>query len=98
MILYFLCFAQLPYRNADNLNEENEDLDQLREEISTWSGLEDERKRRPDLPEKLYKFLRRLYRSIRQAGPVPRTFYMVSKLGLDWMRQVDSAMEDQEVF
>ncbi len=60
MILYFLCFAQLPYRNADNLNEENEDLDQLREEISTWSGLEDERKRRPDLPEKLYKFLRRL--------------------------------------
>ncbi|KAI9879502.1 MAG: putative serine/threonine-protein kinase iks1 [Pleopsidium flavum] len=60
MILYFLCFAQLPYRNADNLNEENEDLDQLREEITTWSGLEDERKRRPDLPEKLYKFLKRL--------------------------------------
>ena len=60
MILYFLCFAQLPYRHADNLNEENEDLDQLREEITTWSGLDDERKRRPDLPEKLYRFLRRL--------------------------------------
>ncbi len=60
MILYFLCFAQLPYRYADNLNEENEDLDQLREEISTWSGLDDERKARPDLPEKLYRFLRRL--------------------------------------
>ena len=60
MILYFLCFAQLPYRNADNMNEENEDIDELRAEISTWQGLEDQRDMRPDLPEKLYKFLRRL--------------------------------------
>jgi len=60
MILYFLCFAQLPYRHADNLNEENEDLDQLREEITTWSGLDEEKKKRPDLPEKLYRYLRRL--------------------------------------
>lgn len=60
MILYFLCFAQLPYRNADNLNEENEDLDQLRDEITSWSGLDGEKKMRPDLPEKLYQFLRRL--------------------------------------
>ena len=60
MILYFLCFAQLPYHNADNINEENEDLDQLRAEISAWGGLRDERKMRPDLPEKLYTFLRRL--------------------------------------
>ncbi|KAI4217721.1 MAG: hypothetical protein LQ351_000317 [Letrouitia transgressa] len=60
MILYFLCFSRLPYRHADNLNEENEDLDQLRDEIITWSGLREERKLRPDLPEKLYTFLRRL--------------------------------------
>ena len=60
MILYFLCFAQLPYRNADILNEENEDLDQLRMEITSWTGLHSERKLRPDLPEQLYTFLRRL--------------------------------------
>ena len=60
MILYFLCFAQLPYRNADLMHEENEDLDQLREEITRWEGLELERKLRPDLPEQLYTFLRRL--------------------------------------
>ncbi|KAL8784709.1 MAG: hypothetical protein Q9213_003805 [Squamulea squamosa] len=60
MILYFLCFSKLPYQNADNLNEENEDLEQLRDEITSWSGLHEERKLRPDLPEKLYTFLRRL--------------------------------------
>lgn len=60
MILYFLCFARLPYSNADILNEDNEDLDQLREEITTWVGLQSERRLRPDLPEQLYTFLRRL--------------------------------------
>ena len=60
MILYFLCFARLPYRNADYVNEEDEDLDLLREEIVTWTGLHEERKLRPDLPEQLYTFLRRL--------------------------------------
>jgi serine/threonine protein kinase len=60
MILYFLCFAELPYRNADHLNEENEDIDLLRNEIATWAGLEEQRSLRPELPEKLYKFLRRL--------------------------------------
>lgn len=60
MTLYFLCFARLPYSHADILNEENEDLDQLREEITAWSGLQEERKLRPDLPEQLYTFLRRL--------------------------------------
>ena len=60
MILYFLCFARLPYRNANTLNEENEDLDSLRDEIITWTGLHEERKLRPDLPEQLYTFLRRL--------------------------------------
>ena len=60
MILYFLCFARLPYRNADYVNEANEDLDLLREEIISWTGLHEERKLRPELPEQLFTFLRRL--------------------------------------
>ena len=60
LILYFMCFARLPYSNADEIHEENEDLDQLREEIAAWTGFNDERRARPDLPEKLYKFLKRL--------------------------------------
>ena len=60
MILYFLCFATLPYRNADVLNEENEDLDDLRAEILHWEGLNEQTHKRPELPEKLYVFMRRL--------------------------------------
>ena len=60
MILYFLCFAKLPYRNADDLHEENEDVDLLRAEIIAWEGLEDLKSSRPDLPDKLYTFLDRL--------------------------------------
>lgn len=59
MIVYFMCFACLPYSNAD-INEENEDLDQLRSEITAWPGLIDERRPRDDLPEQLYRNLRRL--------------------------------------
>ncbi|KAL4815415.1 kinase-like domain-containing protein [Aspergillus spinulosporus] len=59
MILYFLCFAQLPYRNADLIHEEKEDLEKLREEIMGWSGF-DQGRMRPDLPEQLYTFLWRL--------------------------------------
>jgi serine/threonine protein kinase len=60
MILYFLCFAQLPYRNADVVDEDREDLDLLRVEISQWAGFDDARRMRPELPEKLYSFLTRL--------------------------------------
>ncbi|CAI7612930.1 unnamed protein product [Penicillium palitans] len=60
MILYFLCFAALPYANADIINEEKEDLDQLRAEITSWAGFDHARAIRSDLPEKLYKFLERL--------------------------------------
>ena len=60
MILYFLCFAKLPYRSSDQLNESNEDIDMLREEIITWAGIEDHKSLRSDLPDKLYRFLRRL--------------------------------------
>ncbi|KAJ5095964.1 hypothetical protein NUU61_005320 [Penicillium alfredii] len=60
MILYFLCFAGLPYDSADIINEEKEDLDQLRAEITSWTGFDNARRMRPDLPEKLYTFLERL--------------------------------------
>ncbi|TID20881.1 kinase-like protein [Venturia nashicola] len=60
MIVYFMCFGGLPYSQADNINEEKEDLDELREEITTWAGFDDERRVRTDLPDMLYKFLKRL--------------------------------------
>ncbi|KAL4950429.1 kinase-like domain-containing protein [Aspergillus filifer] len=59
MILYFLCFAQLPYSNADLIHEEREDLEKLREEIMEWAGF-DRSRMRSDLPEQLYGFLWRL--------------------------------------
>lgn len=60
MIVYFMCFGRLPYRNADGIDEDNEDLDELRMEISTWAGIDDEHRVRSDLPEKLYRSLKRL--------------------------------------
>lgn len=60
MIVYFMCFARLPYQNADGIDEDNEDLDQLRAEISSWVGIDEEQRTRPDLPDKLYKSLKRL--------------------------------------
>lgn len=60
MVVFFMCFGRLPYVNADDEAEENEDFDQLRHEIIQWTGFNDESRTRPDLPEKLYKFLKRL--------------------------------------
>jgi len=60
MIVYFMCFGRLPYSMADDINEENEDMDELRAEILKWSGFNDKRRARPDLPEELYKYLRKL--------------------------------------
>lgn len=60
MILYFICFASLPYSSANILNEENEDLDSLRAEVLQWTGFDAERRIRPELPEELYIFLKRL--------------------------------------
>ena len=60
MIVYFMCFGRLPYANADDINEENEDLDELKAEIEKWSGLDEESWMRPDLPERLYKYLKKL--------------------------------------
>nr|CDP29370.1 Putative protein of unknown function [Podospora anserina S mat+] len=60
MILYFMCFGRLPYHFANAVNEELEDIDQLRAEITDWKGFHDERRERPDLPHKLYQLLQKL--------------------------------------
>lgn len=60
MILYFMCFGRLPYRSANAVQEELEDIDELRDEISRWKGFQDEKRERPDLPAKLYHLLRKL--------------------------------------
>ncbi|KAH6663258.1 calcium-dependent protein kinase [Plectosphaerella plurivora] len=60
IILYFLCFGRLPYRSANHVNEDLEDIDELRAEITDWQGFQDERRERPDLPSKLYQLLKRL--------------------------------------
>ncbi|KAI0907196.1 kinase-like domain-containing protein [Ustulina deusta] len=60
MILYFLCFGRLPYRNANVVHEELEDIDELRAEIADWKGFVDERRERPDLPSKLYQLLKKM--------------------------------------
>lgn len=60
MILYFMCFGRLPYQSANAIQEELEDIDELRAEISDWQGFEDEKRLRPDLPHKLYKLLKQL--------------------------------------
>ena len=36
MILYFMCFGRLPYQSANAIQEELEDIDELRAEISDW--------------------------------------------------------------
>ena len=69
MIVYFMCFARLPYRNADGIDEDNEDLDQLRAEISAWAGIDDEQRIRSDLPEQLYRSLKRLLALIPDERP-----------------------------
>lgn len=60
MILYFMCFGGLPYRAANTIHEELEDVDMLRAEITDWKGFEDERRERPELPGKLYTLLKQL--------------------------------------
>lgn len=60
MILYFMCFGRLPYRAANTIHEELEDIDMLRAEITDWKGFEDERRERPELPSKLYTLLKQL--------------------------------------
>lgn len=60
MILHFICFGKLPYRSANAIQEELEDVDELRAEITEWQGFQDARRERPDLPPRLYTLLRKL--------------------------------------
>ncbi|KJZ75399.1 hypothetical protein HIM_05325 [Hirsutella minnesotensis 3608] len=60
MILYFMCFGRLPYQGANAIQEELEDIEQLRAEITDWKGFQDERRERPDLPNRLYMLLKKL--------------------------------------
>ncbi|CAM1508553.1 Fc.00g054010.m01.CDS01 [Cosmosporella sp. VM-42] len=60
MILYFMCFGRLPYRSANSIQEELEDVDELRDEITHWQGFQDERRERPDLHPTLYQLLKKL--------------------------------------
>ena len=69
MILHFLCFADLPYHNANVLAEEKEDLDELRDEITSWEGFDQNWKKRADLPVKLYSFLKQLLSLIPESRP-----------------------------
>lgn len=59
-IVYFTCFGRGPFNGSNDDDEENEDTDLLREEISRWTGLHGERNDREDLPDQLYAFLQLL--------------------------------------
>ena len=90
MILYFLCFAQLPYKSSNVFDEDSEDLMQLKEEISTWTGLHDEKRLRPELPEKLYTFLRRLLSLNPSARPSTEDILLGIKTGAGLDEIVDT--------
>lgn len=59
LVLYFLCFNRLPYRNTDVGNDIFKDRNELRAEIIGWKGFHAEKTERPELPEKLYQLLKR---------------------------------------
>ena len=60
MVLHFLCFGQLPYNSTDGVDEDDEDVELLKDEISRWAGFEQERHLRNDLPDELYQNLSHL--------------------------------------
>lgn len=82
MILHFMCFSRLPYSGADCVNEENEDVDALRAEISAWSGLDEAKKSRTDLPERLYHNLKTLINPDPQLRPTGEEILMVIEKGI----------------
>lgn len=81
MILHFLCFANLPYYNANVLQEEAEDLDELRAEIIGWAGFDERRRERPDLPSKLYAVLKQLLSIQPEHRPTSDEVRNIVKLG-----------------
>lgn len=79
MILYFMCFADLPYRAANVSNEKDENIQELRSEISKWSGFEIGPVVRHDLPEKLYTFLKQLLSSNPEDRPTAESVLQAVK-------------------
>ena len=61
LILYFMCFSTLPYTHASATETGDEDAAALRAEITDWRGFSTPNHAlRPDLPDQLYAFLKRL--------------------------------------
>lgn len=81
MILHFLCFADLPYHSANVLQEDNEDLDELRDEITSWLGFDERRRDRPDLPSKLYAVLKQLLSISPEGRPTADDIRNAVKMG-----------------
>jgi serine/threonine protein kinase len=98
MIVFFMCFGRLPYSNADGLNEENEDVDRLREEIAAWAGFDaDEIRARDDLPDRLYRFLNRLLSIDPNARPTTEEILYGIRAGqdLDGLDSIPRHMNDR---
>ena len=94
-ITYFMCFNRLPYRSAD-LEEEKEDLSQLKDEIVAWTGLGDERKERSDLPDRLYKFLTLLLSYDPSERPSTEEILRATKAGSGFSEYTTSTMKTDE--
>ena len=96
MILYFMCFGNLPYEFADTLNEENEDLDKLRVEISAWKGMVDKARLRLDLPDRLYRSLERLLSPNPSHRPSAEDILLGLTLGMGGSDDSTSGVSPQE--
>ncbi len=95
MIVYFMCFGRLPYSNADDINEEHEDLDELRKEITKWPGFDDEVRARPDLPEKLYRYLKRLLSVDANERPSTEEILASIRAGADLGDNISAAVVEE---
>jgi serine/threonine protein kinase len=94
MIVYFMCFGRLPYTSADGVDEDSEDLDELRAEITAWPGFNDATRIRQDLPEKLYRYLKRLLSVDPHQRPSTEEILVSIKAGAGLSEFFSSATED----
>ena len=94
MIVYFMCFGRLPYKNADGVDEDSEDLDELRAEITAWPGFNDSTRIRQDLPERLYRYLKRLLSVDPHQRPSTEEILISIKAGAGLSEFFSSVAED----